>query len=166
MKAYKRTAGWTLVCLVALASIAASPALAAKDKAVAASTEEARAGIDATNRKLEAAIKAGDGAAAAACYTKQGQLLPTGSDFVTGTEAIAAFWQAGIDGGIKGVKLTTLDVENQRGTAQEVGTYEVFGADGNVTDHGKYLVVWKKRDDVWKLHRDIWNTSVAPAPAP
>jgi uncharacterized protein (TIGR02246 family) len=149
--------------MLMLTAMAASTAVAAKGKAVAASTEEAKAGIDATNRKLEAAIKAGDGAAAAACYTKQGQLLPTGSDIVTGTDAIAAFWQAGIDGGVKGVKLTTLEVESQRGTAQEVGTYEVLDGDGNVIDHGKYVVIWKKRDDVWKLHRDIWNTSVAGA---
>jgi ketosteroid isomerase-like protein len=28
---------------------------------------------------------------------------------------------------------------------------------------GKYIVVWKKDGDAWRLHRDIWNTDPAPA---
>ncbi len=162
MNRNRNIVGWTVLALITLASFSAAPTFAARGKSVAPTSEEAQAGIDATNPKLEAAIKAGDGAAAAACYTNRGQLLPTGSDFITGAEAIAAFWQAGIDGGLNAVKLTTLEVESQRGTAQEIGTYETLDADGNVIDHGKYVVIWKKRDNAWKLHRDIWNTSVAP----
>jgi hypothetical protein len=36
--------------------------------------------------------------------------------------------------------------------------------DGKVLDKGKYIVIWKKEDGTWKLHRDIWTTSVPPAP--
>ena len=28
-----------------------------------------------------------------------------------------------------------------------------------IIDHGKYVTVWKHVDDVWKLHRDCWNSS-------
>ncbi len=45
----------------------------------------------------------------------------------------------------------------------EQGRYELADADGNVADHGKYIVIWKRDGDDWKLHRDIWNTSTPPA---
>jgi ketosteroid isomerase-like protein len=35
-----------------------------------------------------------------------------------------------------------------------------------VTDHGKYVAVWKKQaDGNWKVAVDIWNTDL-PLPAP
>ena len=40
---------------------------------------------------------------------------------------------------------------------------ELGDAEGNVADHGKFMVVWKRVGDEWKLHRDIWNTSTPPA---
>ncbi len=39
----------------------------------------------------------GDAAAIAAFYTQDGQLLPSNSDFVSGTAAIEAFWQSALD---------------------------------------------------------------------
>jgi ketosteroid isomerase-like protein len=58
-----------------------------------------------------------------------------------------------------------LAVHAQRPLAFEVGTYAMKLKDGTVADRGKYVVVWLKEDGKWKLHRDIWNTSL-PAPAP
>jgi ketosteroid isomerase-like protein len=34
---------------------------------------------------------------------------------------------------------------------------------GKVVDRGKYIVIWKREQGQWKLHRDIWNTSMPPA---
>ena len=70
---------------------------------------------------------------------------------------------AAYDAGIKAVSLTTEEAEGHGNTAHEVGKYELRGADGKVLDHGKYVVIWKKEGASWKLHRDIWTTSVAPA---
>ena len=105
----------------------------------------------------------GDAKAIAALYTSDGQLLPAHSDLVTGQQAIREFWQAAIDGGIKTVQLDTLEVEGYAGTAIEVGKYRLGGEGGQVLDEGKYIVNWKREIGQWRLHRDIWNTSV-PAP--
>ena len=67
------------------------------------------------------------------------------------------------DTGVKGVSLVTVEVEGHGDTAHEIGTFELRGADAKVLDHGKYVVIWKKNGSSWKLHRDIWTTSVAPA---
>ena len=124
------------------------------------SADETREGIEAANRAFEAAVARGDGDGLSELYTSDAQLLPTGSQFVTGTEAIAAFWQAVFDSGVKAASLETLEVEAHGDTANEVGSYVLRGAEGQTLDRGKYIVVWKRQGDAWKLHRDIWNTSI------
>lgn len=127
--------------------------------------QEPRASIEAGNRQWEAAIAKGDGAAVAALYTANGQLLPAGSEAVTGTAAIRKFWQGVMDSGIRGAKLTTLEVEAHGDSAHEVGQYELRDQGGKVLDTGKYVVIWKRDGGRWRLHRDIW-TSSQPPPKP
>jgi ketosteroid isomerase-like protein len=130
--------------------------------ATPATADDVRAEIEAANKVWEAAAGRGDGPAVAALYTENGQLLPPQSDVVAGTDAIGAFWQAVFDSGVKGVSLMTSEVESHGDTAHEVGTLELRDADGRVLDQGKYIVIWKKVGTSWKLHHDIWNTSLAP----
>jgi len=103
----------------------------------------------------------GDAKAIAARYTSDGQLLPAHSDLVTGRQVIQDFWQAAIDTGIKTVQLDTLEVEGYGGTAIEVGKYKLGGEEEQVLDEGKYIVIWKRENGQWRMHRDIWNTSMA-----
>jgi ketosteroid isomerase-like protein len=154
MRQLRVQVGRTMVGVVSLVILAAFPAAAATNL---------RQAIEAANKKFEAAVSRGDGPGTAALYTAAGQLLPAQSDVVSGTLAIGQFWQGVYSSGIKGATLTTLEVENHGNTAHEVGKYELRGADGKVLDHGKYIVIWKKEGASWKLHRDIWTTSVAPA---
>jgi len=122
-----------------------------------------RAAIEAGNTKFVSALGRGIGRDLAALYTTDAQLFPTSSDIVSGRQAIEEFWQGVIDSGVKDATLTTLEVEAHDDTAYEVGKYSMKGEDGEVLDTGKYLVIWKREDGQWKLHRDIWNTSM-PAP--
>lgn len=128
-----------------------------------ATSTEIRDAIAATNETFMAAVKQGDTAALAALYTENGQLLPPNSDFVTGKEAIQAVWQAFLDMGIKAATLESVEVEDHGDTAIEVGTYTLHGDEGQQVDKGKYIVIWKQEEGQWKLHRDIFNTSM-PAP--
>jgi ketosteroid isomerase-like protein len=36
------------------------------------------------------------------------------------------------------------------------------GDGGAVMDSGKFIVIWKQEGGRWKLHQDIWNSSLAP----
>ena len=119
--------------------------------------------IKEANKALCAGVAQGDAAACAAMYTKKAQLLTTGAPVIRGKKAITQWWQAGIDSGIKKATLTSREVETHGTTAIEVGVYKLVGADRQVLDNGKYIVIWKKEDRQWKLHRDIFNTNVAPA---
>jgi uncharacterized protein (TIGR02246 family) len=116
------------------------------------------------NAAFEAAFERGDADAIAALYTSTGVLLPTGMGSIQGAAGIAAFWAGAMKMGIARVKLETQDIEELSDTAIELGHYQLLGAEGEQLDHGKYLVVWKEQLGQWKLHQDIWNTSL-PAPA-
>jgi ketosteroid isomerase-like protein len=154
MKTKEVKTRWIEFGLVVAILLLGSPASAA---------DEVDEAIGAVNEAFEAAIGRADAAGVAALYTANGQALPPQSDVATGRPAIAGVWQAGIDAGIAGVSLETVEIEHHGNTAHEIGTFELRREDGTVLDRGKYVVIWKKEGDSWKLHRDIWNSSVAPA---
>ena len=121
-----------------------------------------QAAIEAANEVFMATFNRGDAAALADLYTENGQLLPAGSDFVTGKKAIRNFWQAIMDMGIKSATLETIEVEGHGDTAIDEGKYTLRGESGSVLDRGKYIVIWKQQAGQWKLHRDIWTSSLSP----
>ena len=119
--------------------------------------------IEEGNQQWSMAFSTGDSAALAAMYTPNAQLFPMHREVVSGIEAIQQFWQGVMASGVKGATLTTLEVDEQGDTAYEVGKYELRGEGNKVLDHGKYVVVWKRAQGQWRLHRDIWNSNL-PAP--
>ena len=108
-------------------------------------------------------FRRGDAAGMASLYTASGQLLPPNSDFVTGQQELQGLFQSLMDMGIQVIALKTVEVEGYGDTASEVGRYTLEGQDGQVLDRGKYIVIWKQEEGRWKLHRDIFNSSL-PVP--
>lgn len=101
-----------------------------------------------------------DAAAMSTLYTSDAQLLPPNSDFVSGKPAIQSFWQALFDMGVSRATLEIVEVEQCDKTAVEISRFTMFGPDNQVLDEGKYIVIWKQVGHQWKLHRDIFNSSV------
>jgi len=64
--------------------------------------------------------------------------------------------------GIGAIALETVEVFEHGDSASEIGRYSLASVDGQPIDRGKYIVIWQMEAGEWKLHRDIWNTSVAP----
>lgn len=126
-------------------------------------TDAIRQAIAAANDRFMDAFARRDAAGMAALYTADGQLMPAHSDFVNGTAAIQAFWQAAMEAGIAEATLQTIELEAHGDTANEIGAYSLSASDDQVLDRGKYVVIWKREGGRWKLHRDIWNSSL-PAP--
>ncbi len=131
--------------------------------APAAFADGVRTAIEAANARFVATAAKGDGAGLAALYSKEGQVMPAGSDPIQGTDAIQKFWQGALDSGITGVTLKTIDVYGNGPTATEVGRYELSSKAGKVVDHGKYIVIWQHANGKWLLLRDMFSTNVAPA---
>jgi uncharacterized protein (TIGR02246 family) len=116
-----------------------------------------QADIAAVNRQFEAAIRKGDGAAISALYTADAIVMPPDGPFVKGRTNIAQMWSGAIQQmDIKDVTLSSVELEVNGDVATEVG--EAVLALASSTAVVKYVVVWRRVDGRWYLHRDIWNT--------
>lgn len=124
---------------------------------------ELQATISAANDTFMAAFARGDAKGLAELYTAEGQVLAPNAEIVSGQKALEGFWQALFGMGIKQALLEIQELEDHGDTAIEVSNYTLKGAEGQVLDQGKYIVIWKLVDGDWKLHRDIFNSSL-PAP--
>ena len=122
--------------------------------------------IDAVNKGFVEAFNKGDLATAMKVYTKDATILPPNAEMIKGKEGIAAYWQAAVDMGVKEAKLETVEVTPMgENAACEVGTYVLKIQPEGVpafTDKGKYMMIWKLEDGVWKWDTDAWNTSLPP----
>ena len=143
-----------LACVIALAGT--HPAIA--------QTGTVKAAIDASNKKFSEALAAGNAAGVAALHTEDAVLMPPNTEAVKGRPAIEKLFMAFVAAGIKGVTLTSQEVEAHGDTATELGAYSIKDATGKEIDRGKYIVLWKRVKGEWKLHRDIWNSNM-PVPA-
>ena len=122
-----------------------------------------RGELAAANERMMAAFGRGDAAGVTACYTADGQLLPSHSEVVEGHAAIEQYWGGAMAAGITGIRLETVEATAAGDAAHEVGRYTLRAGDVEV-DRGKYVVIGRREGGAWRLHRDIWNSSM-PGPA-
>jgi len=125
-------------------------------------TTSAAEGIAATNRQFMQAFENRDAAGVACFYTDDGQVLPPGAPIITGKDGIAGFWTVAMDMGIERVELRSLELTEMGDLAIEIGRAILFGGGDVQIDDPKFMVVWKRTAAGWRLHRDIWNSDVAP----
>lgn len=135
--------GLVVVALICAGLLGARPARA----------DDAREAIESANASFAAAFERGDFAAVAALYTEDGALIPPEGAIVRGRPAIEAFWKGS---GADTVELVTSEVESSGDLAYEVGTARLGSAEHGSTEV-QYVVVWKRVNGAWRLHRDIWN---------
>jgi uncharacterized protein (TIGR02246 family) len=116
--------------------------------------------ISAVNRQFEDAARKGDLERLASLYTPDAVALPPDGPVVKGRAAIKQMWGTlAQQVGLKEVRLQTLDFEQAGDTGYEVGEATLAVSSGTAVM--KFVVVWKKIDGQWRLHRDIWNTKAA-----
>jgi uncharacterized protein (TIGR02246 family) len=139
-------------------ALAAFLALACIVAATPARSDEVRDAVEAGNRAFITAFLRADAKAVAGLYTADAQVIAPGSPVARGRPAIGAFWQKSIDSGIKGITLETAEVESAGDLAYEIGIVGLIAKDGTVSN-ARYLVIWKRTDGKWLLHRDTWNSS-------
>ena len=142
------------------ATVSLMVAASSVGKTEEAGMNDARAAIEQGNARFSEAISRSDAKAVAALYTEDAIMLPERGTMVKGRQAIGEFWKTAMEGGVKSVTLTTLDVGADGDLAHEVGTVLLMiNVEGRspATASAKYVVVWKREADGWKIHRDIWN---------
>ena len=117
-----------------------------------------KADIEAVNAKWIDFFNKGDFAGVASLYTDDATAFPPGSGMVKGRAAIAVMWKSMAEQ-VSDPKLTTLDVKSLGpSAAREIGTFSLKSKGPKPQEiTGKYLVVWEKIGNEWKLAADIWN---------
>jgi uncharacterized protein (TIGR02246 family) len=117
-----------------------------------------KAEIDAVNAKWTEFFNKGDFAGVASLYTADAVAFPPGSPMVHGQAAIGAMWKS-IAEQVSDPKLTTLDVKPLGpSAAREIGTVSLKTKGSTPQEMtAKYVVVWEKVGNDWKLAADIWN---------
>jgi uncharacterized protein (TIGR02246 family) len=123
---------------------------------------QVRKSIEAGNLKFGEAVRKGDAAAIASLYAEDATLMPPDSDIIQGRQAIQAYFNGGLQMGIKDAVLTTINVSAAGDYAYEIGkvvlTIQASGQ-APIQQTGKYVVVWKKAaGGIWQLHVDTWNS--------
>lgn len=126
---------------------------------------DAATGIHQANERFREAVREGDSARMPLLYTRDAAILPPNGDAVRGADAIAQFWQAFSELGIADARPVTEEVIALGDHALEIGTYSIHGSGDEILDRGKIMVLWKREEGVWKMHRDTWNSSVPPPDA-
>ena len=116
--------------------------------------------IRAITDRFESTFSAGDLNKISEFYSENGMLLPSGFDFVIGRQDINEFWQSAVDMGINYIKIDIIEIEQHDDTAIEMSNYTLSDSDNQVIDSGKGIVIWKNTDGNWKMHRDIWTSSL------
>ncbi len=119
-----------------------------------------KAAIQSLNDRFAADFNSGNFAAVASHYTEDAVLLPPGAEMVKGRSAIQSFWKSAAEG-VSDLKLEAMDVK-PLGTdaAREIGSFTLKTKGQQAQEVvGKYVVVWQKVGNEWKLATDIWNTN-------
>ena len=117
-----------------------------------------KAEIEAVNARWMEFFNKSDFAGIASLYTDDATAFPPGSAMVKGSAAIGAMWKS-MAAQVSDPKVTTLDVKPLGpSAAREIGTFSLKTKGPTPKEvTGKYVVVWEKVGDHWKLAADIWN---------
>lgn len=105
-------------------------------------------------------LRRGDVAAVVASYAEDAISLPPNRDIVRGQKKIKEMTEATVQSGFEEAVLTGRELSVSGDVAYEIGHYtEKFRPKGEELSEikGKYLLVFKRTADGWKIHREIWN---------
>lgn len=126
----------------------------------------AKAEIANSNKNFESYVTKGDSVGLATnLYTNEAKLMAPNSESAVGRAQIISAMSGIFQSGITGIKLTTADIWGDENNITEEGTFDLNIKDGTVVEKGKYLVLWKKEDGKWKIHRDSFNSRLPLTPA-
>jgi ketosteroid isomerase-like protein len=119
-----------------------------------------RTALQKMNQSYGQAFAKGDSAAFVNCYTPDACIMPANSPEIYGTQGQYAFFKFVYQSGVRNIVFNTAGLFGL--TAQfvtEQGNYEMFGENNASLGKGKYLILWKKTPQGWKMFRDMFSSN-------
>ncbi len=114
---------------------------------------KAERGIAAALEDMRSAFKRGDAKAVAAYYTEDADMA--GSVPLHGRAAIERFTAAGIRAGISDFKTEDQEIFPGDDYSAETGRLVFYDRAGSRVAAYRYMTLWKKEGDDWRIHRDV-----------
>ncbi len=99
----------------------------------------------------------GDIAGVADIYAEDATLYTNTGEVVEGREAIQENLQGGYDEGVTEVSIEASETEELGDMAYDLGRYTLRTADGETVVEGYYVVILRRVDGEWRIHRHISN---------
>lgn len=133
---------------------------ASEKKDIAMSSADMKKIVEERNLIYDKAMVEGDSVNLVGHFSSDCVVLPPNGEQIVGKAAIVPAVMAFSRMGIKKFTDETTRVLAAGDYIIEEGNY-FFGGDNNaVLDKGKYVCVWKKEDNEWRVCSNIWNTSL------
>ena len=125
-----------------------------------ANLQEAKKAIAASNELFFQAFARGDSALLIDRYTRDCWIMPPNTQTLCGVDAPIEFFKPAYNQlGVRNGKFITIDVFGDAVTyVTSVGFYQLSDANNKPLDDGKFLVLWKKTTDGWKMFRDSFSS--------
>jgi ketosteroid isomerase-like protein len=118
--------------------------------------------LDKLASEFAAAFTAGDSAKVASFYAEDAIVMPPNQQMVRGRERIEAYYKRGFASSGGTLRLQPIESAIVGTRAFEIGTSSL--AVGNRTETaGKYVVIYERVKDEWKIVYDIFNDDAPPS---
>jgi ketosteroid isomerase-like protein len=126
--------------------------------------EEAKKAIAESNAVYFDSFVKNDSAIFINRYAKDACIMAPGSTQACGYEEAAKFFRAAYTSyGMRNGKFITTAVYGDAAEyVTEEGLWQSFNAKGELFDNGKFLVLWKKTPEGWKMFRDSFSSNRHP----
>jgi ketosteroid isomerase-like protein len=123
--------------------------------------EEAKKAIAASNAIYFVSFVKNDPSIFVDRYAKDACIMAPNASIMCGREAVAEFFKAGYEevGLRNGKFVTTAVFGDGKEFVTEEGLWQSFDASGKLFDEGKFLVLWKKTSEGWKMFRDSFSSN-------
>ncbi len=132
-------------------------------KTTNASLEEAKKAIAASNEIYFQAFAKGDSSTFIDLYAKDCWIMPPDAPALCGGDAPLEFFKTAYNKfGLRNGKFITIDVFGDGVEfVTEEGFWQSIDAGNKVFDNGKFLILWKKTPNGWKMFRDSFSSDQA-----
>jgi len=93
-------------------------------------------------------------------YTTDAKIFPNNKEIIKGREAIIKYWTLPEGVQTKYHRVNPEEIKILGNEAYDYGYYEGTTLRSNGTEskwEGKYVIIWRKIDQQWKIYLDIWN---------
>lgn len=93
-------------------------------------------------------------------YCTDGKIFPAGADIIVGHQAIKKRWILPKGESIQFHKVSPREIKIIDNYAYDYGYYKGASTSkkGETNSfYGKYVIVWRKEGNDWKIYLDIWN---------